>query len=414
MTGFHESATAQELFIGAVVTRTGLEPGYLFDAIQDEQIKTDLRTEVDRLGHVLWPSSLTEERKRDYPSVTAASLLVRLFSTGVATCTLRLDLQSSDEVPVRDVQLDNLLKCLDPRRRTAPSETLIGAPPPDLTKILSGLLAAISTEASNTFRNSGSDKESEHDHAPFPDIGSILRARVNWTPESLPHWARPEIEQLPYCTLDIEMGESPFWETNETATVLQRRLFHLMAGTYLRLDSETLRVPLTLRSPDENERLQSLTWSTDSFVLGTARGSIILFRSRNGGEWPEKPDVITAYRQSTIDAIEGMIGVWIALGLLNVSVDQAIQGLTLEPRENVEPLKHLATARHIFARLLSEPMFYQAEGSTVRAISKLMRHELGIIDLREALLKKLSEVRDLHDLLLHLNALRQIEAERGK
>lgn len=413
LTGSPESRTAQELFLGLDVTQDGLCPEGFLRLILDDVTKTEFKNETQLLKQVLWPDGLGEKQEDYYPSPAKASLLARLFPSGVSTCTLRLELDSSDERPVSDVQLDNLLDCLDPRRRTAPTETLLKSRPPDLTKMLGGLLAALSTAASQVMNVNEPIDDGQRRRTLFTDRGALMRARVEWTPIGLPPWARPEVEQLPYCTLDLEMGESPFWENNQESTIFHRRLFHLMAGTYLGLDSKTLRIPTRLRSPYHDERLDSLSWSTDSFVFGTARGSVILFRSQNG-EWLEKPGVVNAYRQSSIDAIEAMIGAWNALGLLNVSVDQCIQELTLEPQKNVEPLKHLATVRRIFARLLSEPMFYQAEGSTVRSISKRVRGQLGVLELRESLLQKLSEVRDLHDLLLHLAALKQIQSERGE
>lgn len=429
LTGHQESVSAQELCIGATIEEGVLQPAYLLDAVVDEEVREDLETHVKRLGSILWPTDLAEERKREYPVVSAATLLVRLFPTGVATCTVHLTLRSSAESPVSDSQIDSLLKCLDPRRRSASNETFLGMPPPDLATILTGMLAAISNLAGNAIRGRVEKElaEGKIDEQKgkklaagtgtlFPNIGVSLRARVNWVSDTLPTWAHPEVEQLPYCTLDLEMGGSPFWNESgsEVTTRLHRRLFHLMAGSYLGLASKTLRVPAALDARRGGERLRSLTWSSDSLVIGSARGAAVLFRSQDGGEWLEVPDVIVAFRQSTLDVVEGMIGVWNALGLLNVRVDAAIQELRREPRENVKPLEDLVTARRIFARLLSEPIFYQAEGSSVRSISMFMRQEFGVTELREALLQKLSEVRDLHDLQLHVAALQQIRAERGE
>jgi len=414
LTGSQESGTAQEFFLRERITPDG-SPGGVLSTFAAAEAQTGTTSQVDVLRKTIWPKRLSKEALADYPLVSNCTVLCRVLPSGVATCTVSVECKTSESAPATDVQIDNLLKCLDPRRRPEPRQSILGSEPPDLTKILAGGIAALGhqvwdiTQEKQLDRDGGSTKHT----AVLKDLGIDLRARTEWLPGTLPDWCRVEVEQLPYCTIDVGIGKSSFWEDGTAADTAHRRMFHLMAGTYLGLTSRTLEVPRRLRDQPDQQRMRSLTWSRDSFALATARGAGLAFMSGNG-EWFRDLQMAESYRRSAICAIEEIVGTWVALGLLNVWVDKAIHELGEEPARNIDQLDDLSTARRILARLLGEPIFYQAEGSSVRSIAELARSELGIAELRDSLLKKLSEVRDLHDLLLHLAALRQIQSEQVK
>lgn len=247
------------------------------------------------------------------------------------------------------------------------------------------------------------------------DLGGRHRAPVDGASqtEALEAWARPEVEQLPFCTVDLETRSEGVWRDTADSDSAHLYLFHLLSASYLEPHVGSLEIPDELRAPGMAgaQRVRSLTWSRDSIVAAGPRGALLLFQPENGGHW--SANFKELYRRSALDVIEEVLGTWAALVLLNVDIDSSIAQLGQDPVHNLEPLESLAAARRTVSRLLSEPLLYQAEGSTIRALGEQLREAFRLPDLQASIGKKLSQVRDLHDLLLHLEGVRQIRQERG-
>jgi hypothetical protein len=222
------------------------------------------------------------------------------------------------------------------------------------------------------------------------------------------------VQMLPYVLLDCDINDVDFW-TNDSAQVRSqkhRRIFHIAVGSYLPIGSKSEHIPAELRPSPKEDLLGSLSWSEDSLLFGYTRGSGILFRSaKPTSEWPAVK--MKAYRKAILDTTEQAVGMWSALGTLNVHLDGVLRRIGGKPLENEPALSEVESVRTILTFLLGEPSMYQIEGGSILTFQDTLRKRFGIDYLRDLLFRKFESVKDLHDLQMHLEALRQIQKENA-
>jgi len=412
---------------------------------------------------------LPNKVREAWPWPSIVDVMLRLLPSGVATLTLRIHFNT-----IKGEQLDALLKCLDPRRRSKSP----GVNPPDLLGVLrsgiGSLRASLLEQLENDSNGLAKDwlwpiarsvtttKISESgvkwgmivEKAPKdafggafdvfadymrgelelsrrPDLlarqivalkqdllvdqgGTTASTLEQAADSALKDWQLIEAVQRPYVFIAGTITNEGIWSTADADLTdrarLHRLLFHVITGPYVPYGSDTLRIPEVYRAGDgTRELLRSHTWSDDAIVFHSARGSGFFVQQKNGGKW--EPDQVEAYENSAIDVIEHVVGTWAALGIIEIKIDRATLRLGPNPLSNWKVLHDLAAIRRTLARLTGDRLLYRIEGSSLRPLADGLRVDLGLDRLQQDVHFKLTEVKELHELLLQLEAVRQIREE---
>jgi hypothetical protein len=354
--------------------------------------------------------------------VESARILVRVFPSGIAVLTLSVSFSGKD---IEDKAVDHFLTCLDPRRRLyADVKKVIKNTklPPDLISILDALLLdlRVSSVPDAIWERIGNNccVETYTDEQWNEEFGRKmlnLGFSVRHKPKKKIDNRQSEdfaAQMLPYVTIDCEVDDPEFWnfdDSSEPTWTKHRRLYHTAVGSYLPLFAKSERIPVECRRSPDQDVIKSFGWSRQSILFGTTRGTCVVFSSVD--EPPEWSLAKTPYWQAVQDAVEQTVGMWAALGTLNVHVDGILRTIAGEPLRQSPALSDVAAARTTLTYLLGEPSIYQLEGGSVLAFQDNLRTAFRIDHLRDLLFSKFESVKDLHDLQMHLTALRQIRRE---
>lgn len=355
--------------------------------------------------------------------VKSARILVRVFPSGIAVLTLSVSFSDKD---IKDKAVDDFLTCLDPRRRLYAdlNEVIKNTKlPPDLISILDALLLDLRVSSvpdaiweqigHNCYVETYTDEQwNEEFGRKMLNLGFSVRHKPakkisNRQSEDF------AAQMLPYVTIDCEVEDPEFWnfdDSSEPTWTKHRRLYHTAVGSYLSLSAKSECIPVGCRRSPDQDVIKSFGWSKQSILFGTTRGTCVVFSSAVDGssEWSRAK---TPYWQAVQDAVEQTVGMWAALGTLNVHVDGILRTIAGEPLRHSPALSDVAAARTTLTYLLGEPSIYQLEGGSVLAFQDNLRTAFRIDHLRNLLFSKFESVKDLHDLQMHLTALRQIRRE---